>query len=144
MSTKVATMRSVAGDYLPANAQYVSEIPPPAKGLRVGRLDTHRRIRAELGKLYRVARRAAGPNPDAQTAIRLAAILGMLSRSVDDADKELLQEQERERETRVQAAKRDRAIRENAIKREKFAAGDEAKRSAWDRQDPLRLREQFP
>lgn len=114
------------------------------KVLRVGRLDTHRRIRAELGKLYRSARRAAGPNPDAQTAIRLAAILGMMSRSVDDAEKEFMQERQREREARAQAARRDRAIRENAIKREKFAAGDEAKRTAWDRQDPLRLREEFP
>lgn len=73
---------ALAAVSLPENAQYTGEFLPVVKGVRVGRLDTHRRIRSELGKLYRQARRAAGPNPDAITALRLAAILNALSREL--------------------------------------------------------------
>lgn len=51
--------------------------------VRVSRLDTLAHLRAELGRLYREARRREGRDPDAQTALRLANILGAIRQSIE-------------------------------------------------------------
>jgi hypothetical protein len=55
----------------------------PSLAVRVGPLDTAANIRRELARLYRAARRASGPSPDASSAGRLAFILGMIQRSIE-------------------------------------------------------------
>lgn len=58
-----------------ANGQDGGKNPNTDKPLRVGRIDTPVRIRAERGRLYREARRHEGRDPDALTALRLSQIL---------------------------------------------------------------------
>lgn len=56
--------------------------------VRVARLNSLVAVRAELGRLYREARRKHGRFPDAQTANRLAAILGAVGSSIELVDLE--------------------------------------------------------
>ncbi len=65
-----------------------NETGNPCPIVRVGALDSPGKVRRELGRLYRAARRAAGPLPDAQSAGRLAYILQILARSIEVTDLE--------------------------------------------------------
>jgi hypothetical protein len=56
--------------------------------VRVGRLQDLRTVRAELGRLYREARRREGRYPDALTAQRLANVLGSLRTAIELEDLE--------------------------------------------------------
>jgi hypothetical protein len=56
--------------------------------VRVGRLDTLSDVRRELARLYRAARRAAGANPDAAVAGKLAYILQAVSRTIEGSEME--------------------------------------------------------
>lgn len=56
--------------------------------VRVGKLDTLEGVRRELGKLYRAARRTAGPGPDAATAAKLAYLLQAIGRALDGSELE--------------------------------------------------------
>lgn len=51
--------------------------------VRVSRLDTLVHLRAELGRLYREARRREGKHPDATTALKLAQILSVMHKTVE-------------------------------------------------------------
>jgi len=50
--------------------------------VRVGRLNSLKHARAELGRLYREARRREGRYPTAITAMRLANVLATLRESI--------------------------------------------------------------
>jgi hypothetical protein len=69
--------------------------------VRVGKLDTLEAVRRELGRLYRAARRTAGPDPDAATASRLAYLLVQIGRSIEGT----------ELETRIAALERQAGAR---------------------------------
>lgn len=55
---------------------------PSPRDVRVGRLDTLPAIRNELGKLYRAARKVAGPTPTPSDATKLGWLLNALATSV--------------------------------------------------------------
>jgi hypothetical protein len=59
---------------------------PPAWVVRVGKLDTIAAVRKELRRLYRAARRAAGPDSDALAASKLAYLLNSIGRSLEGAE----------------------------------------------------------
>jgi hypothetical protein len=61
---------------------------PDTPQVRVGKLDTLEAVRRELGRLYRAARRTAGPDPDAATASRLAYLLVQIGRSIEGTELE--------------------------------------------------------
>jgi len=69
--------------------QFDAEKPKSHSGLqvgspvRVGRLSDLVTLRAELGRLYREARRRHGRYPDAITAQRLANVLGSIRNSIE-------------------------------------------------------------
>lgn len=65
-----------------------SELKPLDVGgrVRVSRLDSIVTVRAELGRVYREARRREGRYPNAQTGLRLANILGAISKSIELED----------------------------------------------------------
>lgn len=50
--------------------------------VRVGRLDTVRAVRDEMSKLYRAARRVAGPRPTPAEATRLGWLLNAIGQSI--------------------------------------------------------------
>jgi hypothetical protein len=56
--------------------------------VRVGKLNSLEDIRNELARLYRAARKAAGPLPDAATAAKLAYLLNTIGRSLEGAELE--------------------------------------------------------
>lgn len=56
--------------------------------IRVGSLDTIAAVRTECARLYRAARRASGPEPDAQTAGRLTYILQAIARTIEGSELE--------------------------------------------------------
>jgi hypothetical protein len=61
-------------------------LPPEAESkssVWVGKLETHADIRTELARLYRTARRTAGPDVDAFTASKLAYLLQQIGRSLE-------------------------------------------------------------
>jgi len=74
---------------MPGHADIDPESSRPARALglvsplRVARLDNLRRVRAELGRLYREARRREGRFPDALTAQRLSNVLGALRTAIE-------------------------------------------------------------
>jgi hypothetical protein len=78
----------------PESAKFVDENPnedtPLAVGapVRVGRLKSAVSVRAELGRLYREARRREGRFPDAQTAQRLANVLNAIRQAIESEDLE--------------------------------------------------------
>lgn len=59
---------------------------PRGVSIRVGKLDSLLDVRRELGRLYRSARRASGPEPDAQTAAKLGYLLSLVGRTVEGAE----------------------------------------------------------
>jgi len=71
------------------SAERDAEPTKPDNGLRIGapvrvsRLHTVVAVRAEAGRLYREARAREGRYPDAQTALRLANILGTLRQAIE-------------------------------------------------------------
>ncbi len=64
-------------------AGYSGDHPPE---VRVGRLDTLPAIRNEMGKLYRAARRVAGPTPSPSEATKLGWLLNALATSVTNSE----------------------------------------------------------
>jgi hypothetical protein len=56
--------------------------------IRVGKLNTLEDVRNELARLYRAARKAAGPLPDAATAARLGYLLSTIGRSLEGVELE--------------------------------------------------------
>ncbi|CAG0999305.1 hypothetical protein BURK2_02886 [Burkholderiales bacterium] len=56
--------------------------------IRVGSLDSIAAVRTECARLYRAARRASGPEPDAQTAGRLTYILQAIARCIEGSELE--------------------------------------------------------
>jgi hypothetical protein len=59
---------------------------PTPRDVRVGRLDTLPAIRTELGKLYRAARRVAGPKPSPSDATKLGWLLNALATAVTNSE----------------------------------------------------------
>ena len=59
---------------------------PTPRDVRVGRLDTLPAIRSELSKLYRAARRVAGPKPSPSDATKLGWLLNALATAVTNSE----------------------------------------------------------
>lgn len=58
------------------------QLPAPHP-VRIGKLDSMGRIRHEMARLYRAARRSCGPYPDAQSAGRLGYLLQLIARTLE-------------------------------------------------------------
>lgn len=71
-----------------SGAENPKDSKPLAVGasVRVSRLDTLKACRAELGKLYREARKRSGRYPDALTAKRLADVLAGVRNAIEMED----------------------------------------------------------
>jgi hypothetical protein len=69
-------------DITPENPRDDKALPVGAS-VRVARLDDLRRVRAEISRLYREARRREGRYPDAITAMRLANVLGHVRTAIE-------------------------------------------------------------
>jgi hypothetical protein len=54
----------------------------PGRGIRVGRLDTTEAVRSEMARLYRGARKKAGPLPTPSDAARLGYLLQQIGQTV--------------------------------------------------------------
>ncbi len=62
----------------------IIKTPPPS----VGKLDTVQRVREELSRLYRAARRHLGNEVDPQSASKLAYLLNSIGKSIEAAELE--------------------------------------------------------
>lgn len=69
-------------------SKQTGQLPQTPSPVRVGKLDTLAAVRTEIARLYRGARRAAGADPDAQTAGRLGYLLNILGRSLESQELE--------------------------------------------------------
>lgn len=67
--------------------------------VKVGKLNTIGAVRTEMARLYRSARKAAGPSPDAATASKLAYLLNHIAKSIEGT----------ELEKRIEALERNRS-----------------------------------
>lgn len=68
-----------------------SDLPetlPPKGETRVGKLDSIRDVRAELGRLYRTARRNCGEDISPTDASKLAHILSTIGRQLEASELE--------------------------------------------------------
>jgi len=65
-----------------------NDLEPTSPVVKVGKLDTIEAVRNEMARLYRSARKASGPEPDAATASKLAYLLNHIAKSIESAELE--------------------------------------------------------
>lgn len=71
------------------DVEHLDQDPTPVSGkawARVGKLDTIEAVRVELARLYRASRREAGIYPKPNDATKLAYLLHLIGRSLEQSE----------------------------------------------------------